>query len=193
MRAPHGLDRASIDYIRQQEANRLNRPTPLRNQTLVTPVQSAKTSGAKSGTAGRTVSANPKGTPTQQKAVLSARREHALGLDGPPRSRQELGLPSSGAKVGNKSAGAKTAAAGSPKSPKSPGGFKFGVKVTPPPEKQLPAIEGIDILRDEAVEQNTPASSLEQPLDTVRAADWHQLDASVSMPPPAKPKPAKAK
>ena len=231
---PPPLDKESRDYLRFR-ASGLQKPTPPRNKT---PAQSAKTSGAKSGTAGRTASANPKGTPDQQMAVLSARLEHALGRGGPPRSTKELRLPSSGAKVSNKSAGAKTAAAGlqgnaksstqgqstsqpSPKSPKaggtskqatdkqhsvaslkspeSPGfsnlsGFRFGVKPATPTGGQLPAIEGIGSLHDEAVEQNTPASSLEQLLDTACAADWNQLDASVAMPPPkAKPKPAQAK
>ena len=200
MRARHGLDQESRDYLRQQEKNRLKyQPTPTRKQT---PTQSAKPSGAKSGTAGRKASSSPKGTSDRHMSVLTARLNAAtgattLGQDGSTRTARELGLPmpiGSGAKVRSKPAGAKTAAGGTPKSPKSPSlrdQFRTSFGVKPPPEQQLPTIDGIQ--RDEEIERNTPASRLEHPPDTERGADWDQLDDSVAMPPPARPKPAKAK
>ena len=76
-------------------------------------------------------------------------------------------------------------------SPKSPG-FRFGTKPVTPTGGQLPAIAGISSLPKEQAEHNTPASKVDQSLNTERAANWNQLDSEEPMPAP-KPVPPKAK
>ena len=68
-------------------------------------------------------------------------------------------------------------------SPK-PSGFRFGAKPVTPTGEQLPAIAGISSLPKEQAEQNTPASRVDQSLNSERAADWSGLDAVKPKPPP---------
>ena len=102
MRARHGLDRESRDYLRQQEKIRLKyQPNPTRKQT---PTQSAKPSGAKSGAAGRKASSSPKGTSDRHMSVLTARMNVATGAKhsvktARPEQRKSSGCPCQSARV----------------------------------------------------------------------------------------------
>ena len=115
----------------------------------------------------------------------------SLGLKGggksPSPGKSRAKSPAAGGSV--KRPPAKQLGARSPKSPVKATVFNFGAKPTTPPGGQLPAIAGISSLPKDQVEQNTPASKVDQSMDDSRAADWNQLDEDATeepMPPPAR-------